>query len=110
MTALLSEAGHRDGIPPAVAAWIEQALPSLDAFRAGHPVGRAAARQGYDACDQLAMVNVAWQIQNLKVHPVVGPALEEQRLDTLGLFFDIASGRVLRITESDVENLGAPND
>lgn len=110
MTALLSDAGHGDGIPAAVAAWIDQALPSLDAFRAGHPVGRAAARRGYDICDQLAMVNVAWQIQSLKGHPVVGPALEEQRLDTLGLFFDIASGRVLRITESDVEDIGAPSD
>lgn len=110
MTALLSDAGHRDGIPAAVAAWIDQALPILDAFRAGHPVGRAAARRGYDVCDQLAMVNVAWQIQSLKGHPVVGPALEERRLDTLGLFFDVASGRVLRITESDVEDLGVPSD
>ena len=56
------------------------------------------------------MVNVAWQIQSLKGHPVVGPALEERRLDTLGLFFDVASGRVLRITESDVEDLGVPSD
>ncbi|MDV3131933.1 bifunctional SulP family inorganic anion transporter/carbonic anhydrase [Mycobacterium sp. 29Ha] len=105
MRALLSEAGGRDDIPAAVAEWIEQALPSLDAFRAGHPVGRVAAEHGYDVCDQLAMVNVARQVENLTGHPVVGPALEEGRLEALGLFLDVASGRVLRITGSDVENL-----
>lgn len=107
MTALLAEAGGRDDIPAAVAAWIDQAMPSLDAFRAGHPVGRAAAEQGYDACDQLAMVNVAQQLQTLKDHPAVGPALKARRLEVLGLFFDIATSRVLRVTETDVGSLVA---
>ncbi|MCV7054739.1 SulP family inorganic anion transporter [Mycolicibacterium gilvum] len=107
MKALLVEAGHNDGIPAAVAAWVDQAAPSLHALRAGHPVGRAAAAAGFDPCDQLAMVNVAQQLHTLRGHPVVGPATTEQRVELAGLFFDIGSSRVLRVTEVDVEILNA---
>jgi carbonic anhydrase len=107
MTALLAEAGGRDGIPDSVEAWIEKAAPSLEAYLAGHPVGRAAAQAGFAAVDQLAMVNVAAQLETLDDHPVVAPARDAGRLEVVGLFFDIASGRVLRITPMGIESFEA---
>jgi carbonic anhydrase len=105
MTALLAEADGRDGIPASVEAWIGQAAPSLEAFLAGHPVGRAAAEAGLGAVDQLAMVNVAAQLRTLDDHPVVAPARDAGRLEVVGLFFDIASSRVLRITPTGIESV-----
>ena len=110
MKALLAEAGGRDGIPAPVETWIHQAAPSLQAFLGGHPVGVAAAEAGFDACDQLAMVNVAAQVTTLTDHPVVGPALEEGRLNVVGLFFDIASSRVLSVTQGGIVALDASAD
>jgi carbonic anhydrase len=107
MTALLAEAGGRDGIPEPVEAWINHATPTLEAFAAGHPVARAAADAGFDAVDQLAMVNVAEQLATLEAHPVVGPAAGEGRLEVVGLFFDIASGRVLRVTPTGIDTFEA---
>ncbi|WP_226862947.1 SulP family inorganic anion transporter [Mycolicibacterium baixiangningiae] len=103
MTALLAEAGGRDEMAEQLEAWIDHATPSLDAYLAGHPVARAAADAGFDAVDQLAMVNVATQLTTLDAHPAVAPAHEAGRLEVVGLFFDIASGRVLRITPTGIE-------
>ena len=107
MGALLAEAGGRDGIPEPVETWIKQATPSLDAFLGGHPVGQAAAEAGYGPADQLAMVNVAAQLATLADHPVVGPAVGEGRLEVVGLFFDIAASRVLRVTPTEIGSFEA---
>jgi carbonic anhydrase len=56
------------------------------------------------------MVNVAAQVTTLTDHPVVGPALEEGRLNVVGLFFDIASSRVLSVTQGGIVALDASAD
>lgn len=48
--------------------WLDHARPSLAAFRDGHPVQAAAADAGFGAVDQLAMVNVAVQLDRLRRH------------------------------------------
>ncbi|SNT17253.1 SulP family inorganic anion transporter [Rhodococcoides kyotonense] len=85
-----------------VSEWLEHGLASLEAYRSGHPVGRAAEELGFAEGDQLAMVNVAMQLQTLTRHRVVGRASAEGRLRVTGLFFDIPSARVLQIGTRDI--------
>ena len=92
MGALL--ASSTDG---ALSDWLAWGAPSVEAHAMGHPVGRAAAEDGRSEADQLAMVNVAVQLQTLQRHPVVGPALAEGRLTVTGLFFDIQTASVHQV-------------
>ena len=85
-----------------VVEWLEHGLASLEALRSGHPVGRAAAELGFAEGDQLAMVNVAVQLQTLTRHRVVGRAAAEGKLRVTGLFFDIPSARVLQISTKEI--------
>jgi carbonic anhydrase len=93
--------------PPrgAIDVWLDHARPSLAAFRDGHPVQMAAADAGYAAVDQLAMVNVAVQVERLQRHPGLREALEAERIHLAGLFYDITTARVLRITPSGISHL-----
>ena len=77
-------------------AWLNHARPSCREL-ADHPVAREAAAAGYSRLDQLAMVNVAVQLRKLECHPVVGPELAAGRLTATGLFYDIATARVLLV-------------
>ncbi|MDG3012931.1 bifunctional SulP family inorganic anion transporter/carbonic anhydrase [Rhodococcus sp. D2-41] len=88
-----------------VGAWIAHAEPSKLAHGDGHPVARAAAEAGFDERDQLGMVNVALQMRTLRHHPLTGRAHAEGRVEIIGLFFDIASGRVLRVTDTGIDYL-----
>ncbi|MFQ6397206.1 SulP family inorganic anion transporter [Nocardia sp. KC 131] len=78
--------------------WLEHARPSLDRFRLGHPVADAAAFAGFTEVDQLGMVNVALQLERLYAHPVVRYGIEERGVAVSGLFFDIATARVIEVT------------
>jgi carbonic anhydrase len=51
------------------------------------------------------MVNVAVQLAKLEDHPVAGPALAAGKVQALGLFYDIATARVLRVTADGIEDL-----
>lgn len=75
--------------------WLASGAPSLEALRAGHPVGEAAVAAGYGEVEALAMVNVAEQLA----------ALRAQGVDAalLGLFFDIPTARVLVLDEDAQE-------
>ncbi|GAB18040.1 putative carbonic anhydrase [Gordonia effusa NBRC 100432] len=90
--------------------WLGHAEPSLSAFRAGHPVARAAATEGFSEVDQLAMVNVAIGLQTLQRHAVVGRARAEGRVRIAGLFFDIGTARVLEVTTSGIRHLADDAD
>ncbi|WP_024799421.1 bifunctional SulP family inorganic anion transporter/carbonic anhydrase [Nocardia sp. BMG51109] len=94
MKALLSGASAGPGLDD----WLAHGRPSLEVFRAGHPVRAAAAAAGYDEAAQLAMVNVAVQLRTLENHAVVRRAVAERGLTVSGLFFDIASATVLEVT------------
>ena len=89
----------------AVEAWLDHARPSLAAFRSGHRVRAAAAEEGYGEVDQLAMVNVAVQLERLQRHPGVREAVKSGRLHLTGLFYDIATAQVLQVTPSGISHL-----
>ncbi|MBF4998705.1 bifunctional SulP family inorganic anion transporter/carbonic anhydrase [Nocardia sp. BSTN01] len=91
--------------------WLAHGRPALERFRAGHPVAAAAAAAGYGEVDQLGMVNVAVQIETLAAHPVVRRGIEARGVVLSGLFFDIATARVLAITPdgiADIDDLRHP--
>lgn len=91
MTAVLS--GPADD---AIGHWLRWADKSLAAWRDGHPLGLRAAAEGWSEVDQLAMVNVAVQLDALRSLPVV--ARSSVRL--VGLFFDIPTGTLLMLDEA----------
>lgn len=107
MTALLksSGAGPATGAQSPVDHWIERIRPSHAALAAHHPVGRAAAREGFNLVDQLAMVNVAVQIETLSKHPLLQPGLAAGNLHLTGLFYDISTARVMHLSATDLEVL-----
>nr|WP_243418113.1 carbonic anhydrase [Actinomycetospora cinnamomea] len=74
--------------------WLAGAGESVDAWRAGHPVGTSAAARGASDVDQLAMVNVAVQLDRLARHPAVARAAAEGRVRLVGLYFDIGTARM----------------
>ena len=88
--------------------WLGHAVPSLSAYQMGHPAGRAAAEAGFNEVDQLAVVNVAKQVENLLRNPLVGRAAAEARLRVVGLFFDIKSARVYEVTSTGMRIAGCP--
>jgi carbonic anhydrase len=84
--------GLLDGVPTdmpdgALGDWLRCGRPSLDAWLAGHPTGRAGAEAGFAQRDCLAMVNVAMQLDTLRELGVDA--------ELLGLFFDIRTADVL---------------
>lgn len=86
--------------------WLAHARPSLEAYRLGHPVRTAAALAGFPAVDQLSMVNVAVQLETLYAHPVVRRGVAERGVVVSGLFFDIATARVVEVTIDGIAEIG----
>jgi carbonic anhydrase len=83
--------------------WLANAQPTLAAFAHGtHPVAQSASAAGFDTIDQLSMVNVAVQVQTLLRHPLVADAHRQGRIEVFGLFYDIATARVLQVTPTYV--------
>ncbi|MFE7740730.1 SulP family inorganic anion transporter [Nocardia sp. NPDC057455] len=87
---------------PGLDTWLAHARPSLDAYRAGHPVRAVAAAAGYDETAQLSMVNVAVQLEILQRHPVIRQAATARGLTVSGLFFDISTACVLEVTTDGI--------
>ncbi|GAA4944051.1 carbonic anhydrase [Actinomycetospora succinea] len=96
MTAALRGTGG-DGV---LGRWLDGAGDSVARWREGHPVALDAAARGASDVDQLAMVNVAVQLERLSRHPAVARALEEGRVRLVGLFFDIATARMSVLDDS----------
>jgi carbonic anhydrase len=61
----------------------------------GHPVGVAAGADGYPEVDQLAMVNVARQVEVISRHSAIRDAVVAGRVTVTGLFVDPSTGRML---------------
>ncbi|MGV9410483.1 SulP family inorganic anion transporter [Nocardia sp. NPDC003693] len=85
--------------------WLANARPSLDRFRFGHVVAEAAAAAGFGPVDQLGMVNVAVQLETLYAHPVVRRGVDERGVVLSGLFFDIATARVVEVTVDGIREI-----
>ncbi|MFF2551143.1 SulP family inorganic anion transporter [Nocardia sp. NPDC058058] len=105
MKALLS------GVPegPGLGDWLANAGSSVDRWHRGHSVGQAAAAAGFDRADQLAMVNVAVQLETLRNHPVVRDAMLRRGVAVSGLFFDIGTARVMQITANGLSEITDPD-
>ncbi|MFC5062392.1 SulP family inorganic anion transporter [Actinomycetospora atypica] len=92
--------------------WLSGAAESRSRWTARHPVGEHAAAAGASDVDQLAMVNVAVQLDRLARHPGVAKAVEEGRVRLVGLFLDIASARMSvldgdRFVPASTDRIGA---
>ncbi|BDT98825.1 bifunctional SulP family inorganic anion transporter/carbonic anhydrase [Nocardia sputorum] len=86
--------------------WLAHARPSLERYRLGHPVAAAAAVAGFGPVDQLGMVNVAVQLETLHAHPVVRRGVEERGVAVTGLFFDLATARVIEVMVDGIAEFG----
>ncbi|WP_067564461.1 SulP family inorganic anion transporter [Nocardia acidivorans] len=100
-----------DGVPegPGLGEWLRNADISVDRWHRGHAVGRAAAAAGFGPADQLAMVNVAVQLETLRTHPVVRDAMLRRGVAVSGLFFDIGSARVMQVTADGLSEITDPD-
>jgi len=96
MKALLSGPNDR---ATAVGRWLDHALESLVDYQNQHPARASAEQHGFNAVDQLAIVNVAVQVQRLNRHPALVQALNAGRVRVVGAFFDIGSAHVYEIDE-----------
>jgi carbonic anhydrase len=90
--------------------WLRLGLPSLMALRRGHPVGVAAAVEGRDEVDRLAMVNVAQQVAALRMHPVLRDAVAAGRVQIAGLFLDIRTARLLLLDPEAARFVPMPDE
>ncbi|GAA3726834.1 SulP family inorganic anion transporter [Plantactinospora mayteni] len=81
-----------------VGRWLRWGRPSLDTWRAGHPVGLAAAGDGRTEVDQLAMVNVARQVGVLREF-LAARDVDAAKVSVQGMFFDIQTGLLLVLDE-----------
>ena len=100
-----AEGAGNPGLGTGFDAWLGHARPSYLELLAGHPVARAAAEAGYCRLDQLGMVNVAVQLSKLDNHPLAGPAIAAGEVQATGLFYDIATARVVLVTPHGIEAL-----
>ncbi|NKY59813.1 SulP family inorganic anion transporter [Nocardia flavorosea] len=82
---------------PGIDNWLEHGQASLARYQVGHAVGRAAEAAGFGPVEQLSMVNIAVQLENLHRHPSVRRAVAERGATVSGLFFDIASARLIEV-------------
>jgi carbonic anhydrase len=105
MNAVLQGGAPRSEADEQLSRWLSHGNAALVAFDDGnHPVARSAAEAGFGRVDQLGVVNVATQVETLQSHPLVrGRA----RLEVVGLFYDIPSASVLRVTPRYVDLPGA---
>jgi len=89
--------GLLDGVTVngSLGSWLRWGLPSLHAWRAGHPVGVTAAEDGRTEADQLAMVNVACQVEVICRHSAIRDAVADGRVQVAGVFVDSTTGRLL---------------
>ncbi|MFE3544454.1 SulP family inorganic anion transporter [Nocardia sp. NPDC059177] len=87
---------------PGLDDWLAHAQPTLTAFQQGHPVAAAARRAGFGPIDQLGMVNVARQVATLADYPAVRSGMRERGVAVSGLFFDLATARVIEVTADGI--------
>ena len=81
--------------------WLEHASESLAGYRDGHPARVSATSNGYgfSEVDQLAIVNVAVQVERLARHPILAPAVASGSLQVVGMFFDFATVHVHEVNQ-----------
>jgi carbonic anhydrase len=97
MTAALGEP-----IAGPIGRWLQHADASVEAFRAGHPIARTAARNGFNEVDQLSQVNIALAMDRIR------DTLGEERLSAVtivGMFFRIEDGTLFVLRDDEFVSL-----
>jgi carbonic anhydrase len=96
-------AERTDGHP--VNQWLDGMRESRLALATDHPVLRDAAAAGYCEVDQLALVNVAVQLEILAGHPRLKQRITDGSLSLVGLFYDLSTANVIRLSAAGIAHL-----
>lgn len=89
-----------------MAQWLRHASDSVLAYQNHHPARMSAELQGFSSADQLAIVNVAVQVERLTRHPMLAEAVQAGRVRVVGMFFDIGAAHVYEIDEYGILGQG----
>lgn len=103
MTALLGNDHLNDEGDAPVDQWLKGMFESRQALSTEHPVRLDAEAAGYSRIDQLALVNVAVQLENLSKHPRISARVAEGSLNLVGLFYDLSTAAVVRVSAQGIE-------
>ncbi len=95
MKVLLHNAPGDDETP--MGCWLEQAHESLAAYREHHPARASAQSNGFGEVEQLAIVNVAVQVERLARHQILAPAVASGAVRVAGMFFDLSTVHVYEV-------------
>ncbi|MUM18604.1 carbonic anhydrase [Mycobacterium sp. CBMA271] len=96
MKTLLSESIDTPTSP--VCRWLDYARETLIAYRDHHVARVGAAASGFDNADQLAVVNVAIQVERLVRHPILVAATVSGRLHVSGTFYSESDARLYAVS------------
>jgi carbonic anhydrase len=80
--------------------WLEQARDSLTAYRDHHPARASAESNDFGELDQLAIVNVAVQVERLARHQILAPAVASGAVRVVGMFFDLSTVHVYEVDQN----------
>ncbi|MDM2175068.1 MULTISPECIES: carbonic anhydrase [Mycobacteriaceae] len=95
MKTLLSESIDTPTSP--VGRWLHFARDALIAYHDYHLARVSAAASGFSPVDQLAVVNVAIQLERLVHHPILAAAASSGRLHVAGAFFSTGSSQAFEV-------------
>jgi carbonic anhydrase len=108
MKALLEES--RDQATGPMGLWLEHANESLAAYHDHHPALASARSNGFGEVDQLAIVNVAVQVERLARNQVLAPAVASGAVQVVGMFFDLSTVHVHEVDQSGIVPTAEPAD
>ncbi|WP_078322451.1 SulP family inorganic anion transporter [Mycobacteroides chelonae] len=91
-----------DAQDSAVSRWLGYAHESLVAYRDHHPARASAQARGFNAADQLAVVNVAIQLQRLHAHPALSAAVDAGTICISGTFLDINAAHMYQVDHNGI--------
>jgi carbonic anhydrase len=83
----------------AMGQWLEHGHDSLAAFEDHHPARGGAEADGFNEADQLAIVNVAIQMEKLAQNPILASTKASGALKVYGMFFDISTAHVYQVSQ-----------
>lgn len=86
----------------AMARWLGYAHESLAAYHAQHPARASAQEYGFNAADQLAIVNVAIQVQRLVQHPTLAHHVAAGSIRVIGTFLDITADHMYEVDHAGI--------
>lgn len=88
-----------------VETWLGGLRASRTALDSDHPVLRDAVEAGYCTVDQLALVNIAVQLETLAAHPRLRHRVESGSLHLVGLFYDLSTANVIHLSATGIHRL-----